>query len=188
MILRPMTEADWDLLMKWNSDPEVLYFSEGDNVTGRTLEEVHNIYRSVSQAAFCFIAEYDGRSIGECWLQQMNLERILKSYPDLDCRRIDLTIGEKDLWGHGIGTRVVGLLSELGFEEEQSDVIFACDVADYNPRSLKAFQKNGYEVDSVVPQPPGRKARSCYDLILTREKFEKVKSGQRIAPSRPYRE
>ena len=32
VILRPMTEADWDILLKWNSDPQVLYYSEGDDV------------------------------------------------------------------------------------------------------------------------------------------------------------
>jgi len=32
--LRPLTEEDWDLLLKWNNDPEVLYFAEGDEVSG----------------------------------------------------------------------------------------------------------------------------------------------------------
>jgi len=27
-----MTEEDWEILLKWNSDPEVLYYSEGENV------------------------------------------------------------------------------------------------------------------------------------------------------------
>ncbi len=93
--LRPMTEDDWDILAKWNSDPEVLYYSEGDDVTSYTLEEVQEIYRSTCKNAFCFIIEVDGEPIGECWLQKMNLERIIQEYPDLDCRRIDLMIKEK---------------------------------------------------------------------------------------------
>ena len=97
--LRPMTEGDWDILLKWNSDPEVLYFSEGDDVKAYSLEQVQEIYRNTSQKAFCFTIELNGMPIGECWLQRMNLERILRRYPDLDCRRIDLMIGEKQLWG-----------------------------------------------------------------------------------------
>jgi RimJ/RimL family protein N-acetyltransferase len=56
VVLRPMTESDWDILLKWNSDPEVLYYSEGDDVQAYRLEDIQGIYRGVSQTAFCFIA------------------------------------------------------------------------------------------------------------------------------------
>ncbi len=88
-----MTEEDWEILLKWNSDPEVLYYSEGDNVIAYTLEQVQRIYRGISQNASCFIIEVDGKSVGECWLQRINLKRILEKYLRLDCRRIDLMIG-----------------------------------------------------------------------------------------------
>lgn len=54
------------------------------------------MYRSVSQNAYCFIIEYDSDPIGECWLQKMNLKRIINKFPDCDCRRIDIMIGEKE--------------------------------------------------------------------------------------------
>ncbi len=169
--LRPMTEDDWDVLSKWNSDPEVLYYSEGDDVTAYTLEDVQGIYRSVSQNAFCFIIEVDGKTVGECWLQKMNLERILQKYPDLDCRRIDIMIGEKKYWGRGIGTEAIRLLTEFGFRKEGTDMIFGCGIADYNIRSLRACQKTGYEVVSKLKQTPGGKANYIYDAALTKEKF-----------------
>jgi RimJ/RimL family protein N-acetyltransferase len=169
-----MTEGDWDLLMKWNNDSKALYFAEGDDVTGRDLEDTQKIYRHVSQSAFCFIIESDGASVGECWLQRMNLERVQKRYPGLDCRRIDIAIGEKAFWGQGIGTRAIRLLTELGFERERVDAIFACEVGDHNPRSLRAFQKVGFEVCETLPQPPGFKARYGYDLILTRERYQRI--------------
>ena len=165
LVLRPMTEDDWDILLKWNSDPEVLYYSEGDNITSRNLEEVQGIYRWVSQTAFCFMIEVGGMPIGECWLQRMNLERILEKYPNADCRRIDLMIGEKAFWGQGLGTEAIRLLTELAFEGEKADLVFGCDIADYNPASQKAFQKNGYTIDAKISQPPGDKAKECYDLM-----------------------
>ncbi len=173
--LRPMTEGDWDVLLKWNNDPEVLYFSEGDDVKTYSLEQVQEIYRKTSQSAFCFIIEFQGMPIGECWLQRMNLERILRRYPNLDCRRIDLMIGEKQLWGQGLGTETIRLLTGFGFEKEKADMIFACDVADYNLASLRAFQKVGYEIDAKIKQRPGNKARYRYDLVLTRAKFYKMR-------------
>lgn len=168
--LRSMTEDDWDILAKWNSDPEVLYYSEGANVTAHTLEQVQEIYRSVCKNAFCFIIEVDGNPVGECWLQKMNLERILQKYPDLDCRRIDLMIGEKQYWGKGIGTVVINLLTEFGFVREDADIIFGI-TSDYNVRCIRAFQKAGYEIVAKIKEVPGRKANFDYDLALTKEEF-----------------
>ncbi|KKL85236.1 hypothetical protein LCGC14_1956760 [marine sediment metagenome] len=169
--LRPMTEGDWDILLKWNNDPEVLYFAEGDDVKSRTLADTQGIYRGVSRGAFVFIAELDGRPIGECWLQRMNIDRISQRHPGKDLRRIDLTIGRKELWGEGWGTKMIRMLTELGFEREGADAIFGLFVADYNPRSRRAFEKSGYVVEKVIELPPGRKARREYDMMITRESW-----------------
>jgi len=171
VLLRPMTEADWDILLKWNSDSDVLYFSEGDDVQSYSLTEIHEIYRSVSQTAFCFIAEVNGQPVGEGWLQQMNLPRILHNYPEYDCRRIDLMIGEKALWGKGIGSEIIRLLVDFAFEQEKADLVFGCGIADYNPRSLGAFQKVGFEIVDKSKQPPGDKAHFCFDAMLSREQY-----------------
>ncbi len=44
VVLRPMAETDWDVLARWNSDPEVLWFSEGDDVKSRPLVDVTIMY------------------------------------------------------------------------------------------------------------------------------------------------
>ena len=180
VILRPMTENDWAILFKWNNDPEILYFNEGDNISSYTLEEVQQIYRSVSQNAFCFIIEYHHKPVGECWLQQMNLERILKKYPDRECRRIDLMIGEKSLWGTGFGTDTISVLTQFGFGNEQADYIFGCDIADYNRRSLRAFEKNGYQICAKIQQPIGEKAKYTYDVVLSADRYHR--EGRAVHP------
>jgi aminoglycoside 2''-phosphotransferase len=169
LVLRPMTEADWDILSEWNRDPQVLYYSEGGDVQEYDLATVQQIYRGTSQNALCFVIEFEGVPIGECWLQRMNLERILAEYPGRDCRRVDLMIGEKEFWGRGLGTRTIRLLVELAFKQEEADAVFACEVGDYNPRSRRAFEKVGFEVYASIPQLPGSKASVVYDLLLTRE-------------------
>ncbi len=120
----------------------------------RTTGIIQDIYRTVSQSALCFIIEHQGRSIGECWLQRMNLERVLREYPGFDLRRIDLMIGEKALWGQGLGTEVIRLLTDLAFHHEKADYVFGVDIADYNPRSRRAFEKNDYRLIAHHPQPP----------------------------------
>jgi RimJ/RimL family protein N-acetyltransferase len=169
--LRPLTENDWDLLEKWNRDPDVLYYAEGDDVAAYGPEKVRQIYRSVSQEAHCFLIEADGKAIGECWLQQMNLPRVLRMFPGLDCRRIDLMIGEKEYWSRGIGTVAIRLLTGYAFIDENADIIYNPDIADYNIRSLKAFQKAGYRVVGETMQAPNAKAQKTYDLALTGDEY-----------------
>jgi aminoglycoside 6'-N-acetyltransferase len=155
--LRPMTEDDWPLVEMWETDPEVLYWSDTDSVTNRTLEEVQAIFRTVSQKAYCFIIEHEGRPVGDGWLQQMNLPAISEKYPGKDCRRIDLVIGEKELWGKGLGTDVLCVLTKFAFEQEKADMVFGL-VGDYNLRSRRAFEKAGFRVVMQLPEPPGGKS------------------------------
>ncbi len=169
IVLRPMTEDDWDILHKWNSDPEVLYYADG-NADGYSLEMVKRIYRGVCRHAFCFMIEFEGRPIGECYLQKMNLERILEKMPIQDLRRIDIMIGEKEFWGKGIGTNAVRLLVELGFEKENADAIFGCGVSDYNVRSLKMFRKLGFEAHSEIEEK-SKGGSLAYDMILTESRY-----------------
>lgn len=169
--LRPLTEDDWDLLVRWNNDAEVLFFADSGYVTSYSLEKIHRIYRGVSQKAFIFIIEYNNVPVGECWLQQMNLEWILEKFPGKDIRRIDLMIGEKDFWGKGIGTVAIKLLTEFGFRDDNADLIFGCNIADYNPRSLRAFQKVGYQLLEKVLLPAASKAEWDYFVYMDREIF-----------------
>jgi RimJ/RimL family protein N-acetyltransferase len=171
VLLCPLTENDWEILLKWNNDPDVLYYSESENVASHSLQQVQYMYGMVSQNAYCFIAEYKCQTIGECWLQRMNLDRILKLYQGKDCCRIDLMIGEKNLWGQGLGTEIIGILTRFGFEREYADIMFGCDIADYNLRSLKAFHNNGYKIISTNKCTLGDKAQYTFDLATSREDY-----------------
>ena len=169
--LRPLTENDWALLDRWNNDPEVLYYSEGDDITSYSLDDLQDLYRTISQKAYCFIIEADGEAVGEGWLQQMNIERILQEHPGQDCHRIDLLIGKKSYWNQGIGTQVIRMLTDFGFNQIGARIIYEPEIADYNIRSLKAFQKVGYRAIKKIPYPPGGKAAHGYDLVLTRDEY-----------------
>lgn len=171
LVLRPMTEGDWDVLLRWNNDPDVLYWFEGYDVDSRSLDQVQRIYRGMSQKAFMFIGEYQDQSIAECWLQEMNLDYILEAHPGLDVRRIDLGIGKKALWGQGLGTEIIGLLTRFGFAEEGADMIFGPGIRDDNIRSLRAFAKNGYRQSTKRECEPDAKSRYEIDVAISREEW-----------------
>jgi RimJ/RimL family protein N-acetyltransferase len=165
VVLRPMTENDWDILVQWNNDPEVLQWTEGTPVSGYDIETVQAIYRGKDPLSqFNFIIEFDGKPVGECWLQHMNLPRLLTRFPNCDHRRIDIMIGEKELWGQGIGTEAIRLLTRFGFEQEKAEAIFGI-CFEINERSRRAFIKNGYTLYDILSEP-GEK--DSHALMLTK--------------------
>lgn len=173
--LRPMSDADLPLLYKWNADPEVLYWSEtnADDIShGYSRGLVNWIYGSASQNALCFIILADGFPIGECWLAKMELPLVLRMYPvTSDIRRIDMSIGEKRFWGKGIGTAMIGLLVNFAFLHEQADVLH-CICGDYNMRSRRVWEKNGFKhVLSTPLDPAFTRGKNEYHYCLTRVEF-----------------
>ena len=141
--LRPMSEADWPVLLAWNQDPRVAAFSDGNTVPW-TRESLERIYRGISRNAFMFVLEHAGSPVGEAWLQRMNLAALRDAFPGQDVRRVDLSLGRPDLWGRGLGSETIGLLVDFAFRTEGIDVLFACDVAVHNPRSRRAFERFGF--------------------------------------------
>lgn len=176
LLLRPLTEDDWTVLHPLEDDPEVLWFSEGADVSSRPLEELQLIYRQVSERAYPFLFVLDDEPIGGGWLQEMNLPEILARHPGKDLRRIDLTIGKKDLWGFGIGTKIIGLLTAYAFDRDGADAVYGITY-DTNPRCRRALEKNGFVLEHVVPQAPDRKQNEELQYVLTRARHETLVAG-----------
>ncbi len=177
VVLRPLTEADWDLVVGWWNDPDIAYYADS-NEGQYSLAQVQEIVRGISRSAYCFVIEFEDRPVGECWLQEMNVERVLRRYPGLDCRRIDIEI-EKAFWGRGIGTAAIRLLVEFGFETEGADAVFAMDVASDNPGSRQAFEKAGFELYDTVEQPAGARASLSHDLVIWKQAHRR-KAGRGV--------
>ena len=143
---------------------------------------VHQIYGGISQDNPCFAVEADGETIGECWLQKMNLPQVQAMYADgTDVRRIDMSIGEKSWWGKGIGTLMIGMLADYAFDVEKADVLH-CFCEDYNIRSRRVWEKNGFTLilSEKIRQP--HKGSLQYHWRLTREEHEKRKSVSQCHP------
>ena len=144
IILRPLCDDHLPLLYKWCADPDVVYWTDGENIP-YSVDTVHDIYGRSSQSAFCFVIEVNGVLIGECWLSKIYPKNIADMYPEsMDIRRIDMMIGEKEYWNKGIGTELVGMLVDFAFNGENTDVLHGV-VFDFNMRSRRVFEKNGFQ-------------------------------------------
>lgn len=168
--LRPMTDNDFPMLLEWNSDAEVLYWVEGDDIESYTLDGIQGIYGDVSQNAWCFIIEIDNVVIGECWLQKMNMQHIMEEFPNDKIYRIDIMIGNKNYWNQGIGSRVIRMLTEFGFEKQNADKIFYLP-GDYNKRSIRAAEKVGYKIHAIIEVDGNKKAKYDLNMMMTRIEY-----------------
>ncbi|MBO5248999.1 MAG: GNAT family N-acetyltransferase [Clostridia bacterium] len=148
--LRPMTDEDLPLLAKWNADPDVLHFSEGD-VDPYTEQEISSLFASLSKNADCFMLTVDGTPIGECRIQPVKSPFPEPLASTTDCRRIDITIGESEFWGKSYGSRAIGLLCRFVFENTSCSHLFAYGIFDYNERAKKAFERNGFKIYETRP-------------------------------------
>lgn len=175
IVLRPLSDEHLPLLYKWNSDLEVLYWTEGDDVTEPYGEDtVHDIYGGVSQNAFCFLVEANGIPVGECWLQKMNMPDVIAMYPaGTDIRRIDMSIGEKDYWNKGIGTMLVRMLVDFAFNGEHADVLH-CFCDEYNIRSQRVWEKNGFLLVQKVKHKNCKKSEYEYQYALTKQQYSSI--------------
>ena len=172
IVLRPLSDEHLPFLYKWNSDKEVLYWTEGDDVEAYPPEIVHKIYGGKIEECLYFVIEVNGEIIGECWLQKMNLAYIDDMYPvGTDVRRIDMSIGEKQYWGKGIGTLFVGMIADFAFNTENVDVLH-CLCEDYNIRSNRVWEKNGFSLIWKEELPQGRKGDNQRHWRLTKEEYQ----------------
>jgi RimJ/RimL family protein N-acetyltransferase len=183
LMLRPFTEDDWSIVAPWNTDPRVLWFSEGGFVEERSVAEVQGIYRGVSQAADVFVIENDGVAVGDGWVQSMNLPRITTAFPEQRTSRIDLQLSH-DVWGRGLGTRAIRLMTAHAFDRGD-DLVFGVDISDFNDRSRRAFLRCGYVPWRRVPSPPGAKTRFVHDLICRPEVFRGTATSLGWEPELP---
>ena len=78
VMLCPLSDEHLPYLYKWNSDSEVLYWTEGEDIESYPPEIVHQIYGGISQNNLCFALKVNDEIIGECWLQKMNLPDVKK--------------------------------------------------------------------------------------------------------------
>jgi len=177
--LHPLCDDHLPLLYKWNTDPEVLYWNEGPDAdpNDNNNEAVQSIYKDTSNAGYCFLIEIDGIAIGECLLCKMNVDYILEKYhASTDVRRIDILIGEKSYWNMGVGTAIVQMLIDFAFNTEKADVVYGI-TGDYNKRSGRVFEKNGFCLFGECPTDNDPEEDSLeLHYRLTRDEYEKSRA------------
>jgi RimJ/RimL family protein N-acetyltransferase len=71
---------------------------------------------------------------------------------------VGLLIGERDLWGKGLGTQAMNLLLEFAFTEINLRRV-TLTVFEYNPRAVRSYEKAGFRHEGRMRQVLSREGK-----------------------------
>jgi RimJ/RimL family protein N-acetyltransferase len=158
--LRPLVEDDVPLLARWFFDPDVshwLQISE-DPPHLRTTEAIRERFEIMRDDPFTEVwrIDADERPIGHIELVGVHeLQRRAEMH---------LSIGEKDVWGRGHGTRAVRLVLYHAFEDLRLRRVFAMADAD-NVRVIRLFERCGFAREGLLREHRLRHGRPV-DMVV----------------------
>lgn len=136
---RPVTEADFDLLRTWLAAPHVARWW-GDDVDA-SLAEIREAVAEPSTQAFLILL--DGRPVG--YIQRYDIHGE-EDHPYRDqppgTVGIDLSIGEAELLGKGLGPRIIEAFVETIFADGAPRIVI--DPEPDNARAVRAYEKAGF--------------------------------------------
>ena len=136
VVLRAVEPDDLHQLWRWRNDLELFQLVEGDPPTPISVERFEAEFEERLQGPSVELAiDLDGRLIGRCGMFEFDeLARNAK---------IGVTIGEREVWGKGIGRDVVEVLLAYAFHERHLHRVWL-DVLATNERALRCYRSAGF--------------------------------------------
>lgn len=140
--LRPMRYEDAPALMRWGSDVDFAWFQWGrspgrwpDEPTAREWMD-----RFAQRSGVLFAIEHDGRAVGFANYREWQ--------PKAKSAEIGIGIGEKALWGRGLGREALGLLVRHLVDDMGAHRV-SLHVLAYNDRAINSYKAAGFEVEGI---------------------------------------
>jgi RimJ/RimL family protein N-acetyltransferase len=130
----------------WMNDPRITRFtdSRGQHYSLESLKRyVADKQKSKNEEFLSIIIKQEKRHIGNIKLGPVNLA---DNHAD-----IGILIGDREYWGKGYATEAIGLVKKYAFEHLGLHRLTAGSVSS-NQGSIKAFLKNGFEIEGIRRQ------------------------------------
>lgn len=135
--LRPMTAEDTDNIVLWrNRDFVRKNFIDQRLFTPESHMEWYRT-RVLTGQVVQFIIEVNAIPVGSVYLRDINRSELMAEY--------GIFIGVEEYCGHGIGTKVCGMMSDFAKTELKLKKLFL------KVRSENALARNSYENNGFIP-------------------------------------
>ena len=153
---RPLAEADLRLLGTWRAEPEVARWY-GKALDLAKIEAKYRPRIEGREPVESFVIEVDARPVGH--VQRYRLT----AFPKYALRTgvsdravgMDLYVGEQDVRGRGLGTRVIEQFAAMCFENFPLAPLIVAGPDPSNLRSIRAFERAGFQYQRTIPAADG---------------------------------
>ena len=160
LYLRPAERADLPLFVRWFADTEVSRHLALRAPFSLAMEEkwFDGMAERQGKSDYHFVACLvdDGRPIGTVGLHGLDLENGKAEF--------GISIGEKDLWGHGYGTEALAAISDFGFGALRLERI-ELHVYEDNARAIRSYEKAGFHREGRLRNAQFGEGRH-YDVLV----------------------
>ncbi|ART76493.1 GNAT family N-acetyltransferase [Sutcliffiella horikoshii] len=151
LLIRKLQQGeDEKHLLKWLSEPKVLEFYEGRDITFN-FEDIKRKFFNRNDEIFRCMVIYQGKSIGYIQYYPINkATSTLAEYFEMEgVYGLDQFIGDSDYWNKGIGTLLISsmvnyLLTQRGVNRLVMDPMIS------NGRGIKCYKKCGFKKIKVL--------------------------------------
>lgn len=137
--LRPVGAPDLPILQVWDADPAIIALM-GRRFDDQTPEDWLRSLRG-QRTSRAWIIEAGDRPVGEVELAQINWRS--------GTAEIRICIGEKESWGHGIGTESLAHSLRFAFEGLNLKKIYL-RVFDTNTRAIHLYERLGFRKEAIL--------------------------------------
>nr|PZN73937.1 MAG: hypothetical protein DIU55_01440 [Bacillota bacterium] len=151
--LRPVEQADLALLSRWDEDSVI------GALMGRRFARLSPAewWEGVRRSRSCrvWMIEWEGRSVGEVELAQLNRRA--------GTAEVRICVGEKALWGRGIGTAAMSALLDEAFGPMGLESVYL-RVFSTNRRAIALYEKLGFRPEGLLA--PSRRRSDPAPVLL----------------------
>ena len=170
--LRAYEKSDADALFRWFSDEEVTRWLGPPNLPSRAQQGkfIEMASASGDDAKYFAIETLDGKLVGDCGLRKI----------DWKSRKAEffLTIGEKQLWGKGLGSDALRIAIRLAFDKLNLNRLWLTTLVN-NSRAVRCYEKCGFVREGLLRQESfvDGKYRDVFMMALLREDYERTRGA-----------
>ena len=135
--LRPMTEADTDMVVAWRNKPSVknYFIYQADFTREGHLRWLHEVVEKGRACQMMICDKADDKPLGSVYIRDIDHTHHKGEY--------GIFIGEEAARGRGIGTQAAKLMIQYGFEELGLHRIYLRALAG-NDQAVRSYEKAGF--------------------------------------------
>lgn len=161
VVLRRHVPSNVAAFQRWYSDPEVARLARYQDGPMRP-DEIDRFFQlralGAESLTMAIHERETDRLIGSCALSQVDGENGSAMY--------HITIGEKDMWGRGLGTEATQLMLDHAFGTLGLHRI-ALTVFEFNERAIRAYVRCGFMVEGRARESIWRDGRWWDELAMS---------------------